>query len=117
MRPAFIIISPPLLMGLAAILSSARSLVSAQQLGSRGCRKIFGRADGRLVCQGQKAPDGPGTDGLCVSCHTTVPYVIARPALRRAMQVSSATPQEVRLIEETHGAWRTTTLSNPSTTK
>src|SRR5262249_9981507 len=38
---------------------------------------------------------------LCVSCHTTIPYVIARPALRRAMQVSAATPQEMRLIEET----------------
>src|SRR5712691_6597130 len=23
----------------------------------------------------------------CVSCHTTVPYVMARPAIRRAMQV------------------------------
>jgi len=37
----------------------------------------------------------------CVSCHTTVPYVLARPALRRAMQVKTATPQELRLIEET----------------
>ncbi len=37
----------------------------------------------------------------CVSCHTTVPYVLARPALRRAMQMSNATPQEMRLIEET----------------
>jgi squalene-hopene/tetraprenyl-beta-curcumene cyclase len=37
----------------------------------------------------------------CVSCHTTVPYVLARPALRRAMQVSTATPQEVRVLEET----------------
>ena len=36
----------------------------------------------------------------CVSCHTTVPYVLARPALRRAMRVSAATPQETRLIEE-----------------
>src|SRR5215831_1275179 len=38
---------------------------------------------------------------LCVSCHTTIPYVLARPALRRAMQVSTVTPQEVRLLEET----------------
>jgi squalene-hopene/tetraprenyl-beta-curcumene cyclase len=37
----------------------------------------------------------------CVSCHTTVPYLMARPALRRAMQVSTATPQEMRLLEET----------------
>jgi squalene-hopene/tetraprenyl-beta-curcumene cyclase len=37
----------------------------------------------------------------CVSCHTTVPYMLARPALRRAMQVSTATPQEARVLEET----------------
>src|SRR5262245_21321223 len=37
----------------------------------------------------------------CVSCHTTVPYVLARPALRRAMHMSNATPQEARLVEET----------------
>ena len=36
----------------------------------------------------------------CVSCHTTVPYVLSRSVLRRAMHVSSATPQEVRLLEE-----------------
>ena len=38
---------------------------------------------------------------VCVSCHTTVPYVLARPALRRAMQVSALTPEEVRIFEET----------------
>ncbi len=37
----------------------------------------------------------------CVSCHTTVPYLMARPALRRAMQVGTATPQETKLLEET----------------
>jgi squalene-hopene/tetraprenyl-beta-curcumene cyclase len=36
----------------------------------------------------------------CVSCHTSVPYFMARPALRRAMQVSNATPQEIRLLQE-----------------
>jgi squalene-hopene/tetraprenyl-beta-curcumene cyclase len=36
----------------------------------------------------------------CVSCHTTVPYALSRSVLRRAMHVSSATPQEVRLLEE-----------------
>lgn len=41
------------------------------------------------------------SETVCVSCHTTVPYVLARPALRRAMQVSAVTPEEVRLFEET----------------
>src|SRR5438270_44784 len=35
----------------------------------------------------------------CVSCHTTVPYALSRSVLRRAMHVSSPTPQEVRLLE------------------
>jgi hypothetical protein len=37
----------------------------------------------------------------CVSCHTTIPYVLARPALRRLMRVNNATPQEMRIFEET----------------
>lgn len=41
------------------------------------------------------------SETVCVSCHTTVPYVLARPALRRAMHVSTVTPEEVRLFEET----------------
>src|SRR5262245_32387600 len=41
------------------------------------------------------------SETVCVSCHTTVPYVLARPALRRAMKMDSPTPQEVRLLEET----------------
>jgi hypothetical protein len=36
----------------------------------------------------------------CVSCHTVIPYALARPALRRAMHVRTPTPQEVRLIED-----------------
>jgi hypothetical protein len=36
----------------------------------------------------------------CVSCHTTVPYVLARPALRRAMGASQLTPQEAKLLNE-----------------
>jgi hypothetical protein len=36
----------------------------------------------------------------CVSCHTTIPYMLARPALRRAMGVTSATEFETRVLEE-----------------
>src|SRR2546430_17622804 len=35
----------------------------------------------------------------CVSCHTTLPYVLARPALRRAMHVSRPTPPGRRVLE------------------
>jgi len=37
----------------------------------------------------------------CVSCHTGLPYVMARPALRRALGVSQPTVQETKLLEET----------------
>jgi len=40
------------------------------------------------------------TQTVCVSCHTTVPYVLARPALRRALRSNSVAPQEVRIVEE-----------------
>jgi squalene-hopene/tetraprenyl-beta-curcumene cyclase len=37
---------------------------------------------------------------VCISCHTTLPYALARPALRRAMHGGSTTPQEARLLQE-----------------
>jgi hypothetical protein len=37
----------------------------------------------------------------CVSCHTVIPYALARPALRRAMRVASPTSQEMRLAADT----------------
>ena len=36
----------------------------------------------------------------CISCHTVVPYLLARPALRSAMAVSEPTSQEARLLKE-----------------
>jgi len=34
----------------------------------------------------------------CISCHAVVPYLLARPALRKAMRVTNPTPQEVKLL-------------------
>src|SRR2546425_943181 len=36
----------------------------------------------------------------CISCHTVVPYLLARPALRKAMQRGDPTQQEVKLLKE-----------------
>jgi len=41
------------------------------------------------------------SETVCVSCHTTVPYILSRPALRREMHQSTQTPEEARVIEET----------------
>jgi hypothetical protein len=35
----------------------------------------------------------------CISCHTVVPYLLARPALRKAMQITEPTSQEARLLD------------------
>src|SRR5215510_8372937 len=48
---------------------------------------------------GKKLRTGDGQT-TCVSCHTMLPYALARPALRRAMHVTTAAPQETRMLEE-----------------
>src|SRR5262245_44976142 len=46
----------------------------------------------------KKLKTGEG-ETACVSCHTALPYALARPALRRALRVNAPTPQEARVIE------------------
>jgi squalene-hopene/tetraprenyl-beta-curcumene cyclase len=50
--------------------------------------------------RGGKLQTGTG-ETTCVSCHTVIPYALARPALRRALHVDAQTPQEARLADET----------------
>jgi hypothetical protein len=40
------------------------------------------------------------SETACVSCHTTIPYMLARPALRHAMRVNNPTSQESRILDE-----------------
>ncbi len=47
-----------------------------------------------------KLRTGPRTTS-CASCHNTVPYALARPALRKAAGISQPTPQEAKLLDET----------------
>jgi len=58
----------------------------------------FAKADTLRTGEGQTT---------CVSCHTVIPYALARPALRRAMHVAAPTPQETRLLDETSRRVRT----------
>lgn len=41
------------------------------------------------------------TETTCISCHTAVPYVLARPVLRGAMGGAPRTPQELKLLSDT----------------
>jgi squalene-hopene/tetraprenyl-beta-curcumene cyclase len=36
---------------------------------------------------------------FCISCHTAMPYALARPALRKALGVESVSPNERKLLE------------------
>src|SRR5438045_826604 len=36
---------------------------------------------------------------VCISCHTAVPYALARPVLRHVTHVTTPTPQEARLLQ------------------
>jgi squalene-hopene/tetraprenyl-beta-curcumene cyclase len=45
-------------------------------------------------------PNAKQSDGTyCISCHTSVPYLFARPSLRRVLGESSPTPHETRLLD------------------
>ena len=50
--------------------------------------------------RGDKLRTGQG-QAICISCHTVIPYAMARPPLRRAMHVANPSPQETRLVDET----------------
>jgi hypothetical protein len=47
----------------------------------------------------KKLETGEG-ETSCVSCHTTIPYMLARSSLRRAMGVNRPTPHETRILDE-----------------
>ena len=48
--------------------------------------------------RGKTLQTGRG-EAVCISCHTAVPYALARPVLRQATHVTTPTPQETRLLE------------------
>jgi len=41
----------------------------------------------------------PAGETKCLSCHTAIPYALARPALRKAMGVTAATAHETTIFE------------------
>ena len=100
MRPAIIIFFTALFVGLAARESAPQ--VAPSQRSGWNRESAAGYLDERMDVWFDKAKKLQTGEGktACVSCHTTVPYVLSRSVLRRAMHVSSATRQEVRLLEE-----------------
>jgi squalene-hopene/tetraprenyl-beta-curcumene cyclase len=100
MRPVLTIFFTALFVGLAARESASQ--VAPSQRGEWNRESAAGYLDERMdvwFAKAKKLQTGEGKTA-CVSCHTTVPYVLSRSVLMRAMHVSSATPQEARLLEE-----------------
>jgi hypothetical protein len=111
MRPTIVVVAVALLVVLPA--GGAAPERGPGELGrwdpAGAAKYLDDRMDAWLVAKKRKLGNDETT---CVSCHTTVAYVIARPSLRRAMHVNGTTPQEARVLHdvtrrvETYGTHR-----------
>jgi len=101
MRPVLIWLSTAaVIAGTAGLKASAADTPGGQ--GGWDPEKAAQYLDGRMdswLAKATKLKTGDGKTS-CMSCHSVMPYLLARPALRRAMGVSAPTPQETRLLEE-----------------
>jgi len=100
MRSVITVVVTPFLMGLSACWATAQEGPDERSGWNReGAARYLDQRMDAWFANSKKLQTGPG-ETACVSCHTTVPYALSRSVLRRAMQVSSATPQELRLFAE-----------------
>src|SRR5947207_1593946 len=99
MRLARAVVVTTLLMGVSARWMASQDGPAERSGWNReGAAKYLDERMDAWFANAKKLRTGQG-ETTCVSCHTTVPYALSRSVLRRAMHVSSATPQEVRLLE------------------
>src|SRR5437867_599299 len=99
MRLAITVVFTSLLMGLSGGIAPRDSPAENGGWNREGAARYLDDRMDAWFANAKKLKTGAG-ETSCVSCHTAVPYALSRSALRRAMHVSSATPQEVRLLEE-----------------
>jgi len=101
MKPASLVVLTVVVMGFAASPAAAQEDRAASGAWDReGAARYLDERMDLWFANADKLRTGEAKTA-CVSCHTTVPYVMARPVLRRAMQAGAATPQETRLLQET----------------
>src|SRR5215470_19500541 len=85
------------------ILSGVAALVFAQQpsptVSSSGLRMAATYLDKRLDWWAHWPNAGRDHDTFCVSCHTALPYALARPVLHRALNEPEAVAPERILFE------------------
>jgi squalene-hopene/tetraprenyl-beta-curcumene cyclase len=81
---------------LASIVAAHRPMTTAPQWNARAAATYL---DGRMSWW-LKWPTASRDHGTaCVSCHTALPYALARPALRTALAEANVTDPERRLVE------------------
>src|SRR2546425_1519995 len=99
MRLAITVVVSALLMGLtASVVGSQEAAAEHGGWDREGAAKYLDERMDAWFANAKKLRTGQG-ETTCVSCRTVVPYALSRPVLRRAMHVSTRTPQEVRLLE------------------
>src|SRR2546425_3114785 len=99
MRLAIAVVVTTLLVGLSARGVAPQNAPAEQgSWNQEGAAKYLDDRMDAWFTGAKKLRTGQG-ETPCISCHTAVPYALSRPALRRAMHVTTATPQEVRLLE------------------
>jgi hypothetical protein len=82
------------LLTLVAVLVATTSTLSADWSPERAARYLDGRQKEWFSWKPALQADGP-----CVSCHTGMTYLLARPALRRRLKESQPTMYEVGLLD------------------
>lgn len=79
---------------LVALLAATTSTLSADWSPELAARYLDGRQKEWFAWKTAMSPDGP-----CVSCHTGMTYLLARPALRKRLNESQPTMYEVGLLD------------------
>lgn len=82
------------LLTLVALLVATTSTLSADWNPEAAARYLDGRQKEWFAWKPASSADGP-----CVSCHTGMTYLLARPALRRRLKESQSTMYEVGLLD------------------
>ena len=77
-----------------AVLALATSTFAADWSPEAAARYLDGRQQEWFAWKPAMSADGP-----CVSCHTGMTYLLARPALRRVLKESQPTMYEVGLLD------------------
>ena len=97
-RPWFAALACPVVVCLALVPSRVESQTPPTQLAEWSKTAAAEYLDGRLTWWMGWQPAERDHDTSCLSCHTSLPYALARPALRAALGEAGPTIPEAMLL-------------------